>query len=115
MFHSEEEDNPWLRVRLNKPFKITSVTVGNRKSCCGSKLQNLEIRAGMKNDLTNEIVGTFEGPGATGAQYVIQLTKEVVAEYLTFQLKKENAVLQIQGIRLNEKPILGKFEMISSG
>ena len=59
----------------------------------------------MKNDLTNEVVGTFKGPGETGAKYVIQLSKEVIAEYLTFQTKKNNAELQINGIKLNEKPI----------
>ena len=61
----------------------------------------------MKNDLTNAVVGILKGPGTTGAKYVVQLTKEVVAKYLTFQLKKNNAVLQIQEIKLNEKPILG--------
>ena len=93
---------------MNKPIKITSVTIGNREYCCGERLENLEIRAGMKNDLTNEVVGTFKGPGTTGAKHVVPFTKEVVAEYLTFQLKKKNAILQIQGIKLNEAPILGK-------
>ena len=57
----------------------------------------------MKNDWTNEVVGTYKGPGVTGEEFVIQLTKEVVAEYLTFQLKMKTH-LQIQGIKLNETP-----------
>ena len=111
-FHSKEEDNPWLRVQLNEPTKITSITVGNRKDCCGHRLENLEIRAGMRNDLTNEIVGTFKGPGITGERYTIQLTRAVVAEYLTFQLKKKRAILHVQGIKLNKHLKQGKYKKI---
>ena len=89
------------------------MTIRNRIDGFGDRLENLEIRAGAKNDLTNEIVGRFKGPGVTGQKHVIQFTKSVVAEFLTFQLKKKAAVLQINGIYLNEKPILGKdyFQM----
>ena len=107
-FRSKEEDNPWLRVQLNGPTIITSITVGNRKYCCGERLENLEIRAGMKNDLTNEVVGTFKGPGETDEQYTTRFDEGIVAEYLTFQLKKKKAVLQIQGIKLNDETISGK-------
>ena len=62
----------------------------------------------MKNDNTNEIVGHFKGPGVTGAKHVVQFTKPVVADFLTFQLKKKNAILQINGIYLNEIPALGE-------
>ena len=64
----------------------------------------------MKNDWTNEVVGTYKGPGVTGEEFVIQLTKEVVAEYLTFQLKMKTW-LQIEGIKLNEIPKHGKYEI----
>ena len=36
-FHSVKEDNPWLKVQLNKPTVVYSVTVGNRKDCCGDR------------------------------------------------------------------------------
>ena len=93
---------------MNKPTKITSVTVGNRVKCCGERLENLEIKAGMKNDMTNEIIGTFKGPGRTGVKYLIPLTKTVVARYLTFQLNKTKGVLQIEGIKLNQRQSHGK-------
>ena len=63
----------------------------------------------MKNDLTNEVVGTFKGPGKTGAKHVVQFTKEVTAKYLSFQLKKKKAILQIKEIKLNEKPVIGTY------
>ena len=68
----------------------------------------MEVRAGTKNDNTNEIVGTFKGPGVTGAKHVVQLTKPVFADFLTFQLKKKGGILQISGIYLNEMSTLGK-------
>ena len=107
-FHSNTEDNPWLRIQLNRKEKITSVTIRNRLDEGGERLENLEVRAGTKNDNTNEIVGTFAGPGFTGGRHVVQFTKPVVADFLTFQLKKKNAILQINGIFLNERPVLGK-------
>ena len=109
-FHSKKEDNPWLRIQLNRKETITSVTVRNRLDCCGKQLENLEVRAGTKNDTTNEIVGTFEGPGVTGGRHVVQFIKSVVADFLTFQLMKKNGILQISGIYLNESPILGKYD-----
>ena len=66
------------------------------------------MRAGTKNDNTNEIVGTFAGPGVTGGKHVVQFTKPVLADFLTFQLKKQHAILQINGIYLNEMSALGK-------
>jgi len=102
-FHSALEDNPWLRIQLNKPTEITSITFGNRKGCCGDRLKNLEIRAGMNNDMTNDVVGTFKGPGKTGEQYTIRLQRAVVAEFLTFQIRGKQQYLQIEGIRLNEQ------------
>ena len=83
---------------------MSSVIIGNRADCCGERLENLQIRAGMKNDLTNDVVGSFDGPGSTGQKYIVRLRKEVIAEYITFQLMKKNATLQIQGIILNKKP-----------
>ena len=109
IFHSQGEDNPWLRIKLNRKETITSVTIRNRIDCCGERLENLEIRAGTKNDLTNEIVGRFKGPGVTGQKHVVQFTKSVVADFLMFQLKGTNVVLQINGIYLNEQPALGKY------
>ena len=88
---------------------ITSVTIRNRLYAYGERLQNLEVRAGTKNDNTNEIVGRFIGPGITGAKHVVRFINPVVANFLTFTLKKEDAVLQINGIYLNEESAQGKY------
>ena len=108
-FSSEEEEKPWLQIRLNQPTEISSVTVINRKDCCGERLRNLEVRAGMNPGLNNQVVGEFKGPGSTGGVHVIRFEGPVVAQYLTFQLiGKQN--LQINGIRLNQQP--GTYDFI---
>ena len=107
-FYSQQEDKPWLGIQLNRKAYITGVTIKNRPDCCGDRLANLEVRAGTKNDLTNEVVGIFKGPGVTAAYHKIQFTKPVMADILTFQLLGNNAILQINGMYLNEGPAIGK-------
>ena len=99
-FHSQQENNPWLTVELNRPVTISSVTITNRKDCCGERLKNLEIRGGMKNDVTNPVIGEFKGPGTTGGVYIIPLKKPSEVLFLKFQQKMSNAVLQINGIQV---------------
>ena len=83
----------------------------NRKDCCGEWLKNLQVRAGMKNDLTNPLVGTFDGPGKTGGAHEIKFQSSIVARFLTFQSKKKSAVLMVNGIELIKEP--GKIEFRS--
>ena len=102
-FLSREEGKPWLMIELNKPTTITSVTVINRKDCCGEKLLGLAIRGGMKNDSTNAIIGRFKGPGRTKGVHRIPLTRPTKAKYLMFQLEGGSTMaLQVNGIRLNQ-------------
>ena len=68
---------------------------------------NLEIRAGMANNMNNQVVGFFKGPGQTNKEYTIRLSKEVKARYISIQMK-ETGYLQINGIKLNLGPILSK-------
>ena len=102
VFHSKPEDKPWLRIQLNRPTTITSVTIVNRKECCGDRLKNLAIRGGMSNDLTNPVIGQFMGPGTTGGRYEIVLNNPLKVLYLSFQLKDNGGILQIDGIKLKE-------------
>ncbi|XP_028281488.1 uncharacterized protein LOC114448621 isoform X2 [Parambassis ranga] len=44
--HTSREDNPWWSVDLLNTYKITSVTVTNRKDCCPERLNGAEIRIG---------------------------------------------------------------------
>ena len=104
-FHSEEEPYPWIRFQLNRRTIITSVTVHNRKFNRGERLAKLEVRAGLRNDLTNQILGRFDGPGKSGHAYVISTTTQLIAEFVSLQLRLKMGILQIQGLVLNEFPI----------
>ena len=101
------QNNPWVRFQLNKVVVVTSVTIINRWDCCGDRLRNIEIRAGMANNLNNPVVGTFKGPGKTKGVYVIRLSKAVRARFIVI-LMKGKGYLQINGIRLNQKPVGGR-------
>ena len=107
LFISRKETNPWVRFQMNRDTAITSITVVNRKNCCGERLMNLEIRAGMENNMNNQVVGYFHGPGETNKEYTIRLSKEVKARYISI-LMKTAEYLQINGIKLNLEPILSE-------
>ena len=98
-FHSQNERNPWLKIKLNRAVVISFVTITNRYDGDGSRLSNIEIRGGMKNDLANPVIGNFQGPGQRGLVYQIQVTPTKVL-YLSFQRKVNYGVLQINGIKV---------------
>ena len=102
-FRSRQENNPWLRIELSRPAVLTSVIIINRKDCCGERLKNLEISGGMKNDLTNPVIGEFKGPGTTEGKHFIPLKGPTEVSYMTFQLKMRMGILQLNGIRFTEK------------
>ena len=109
LFISKYEWNPWIRFQMNRDTVITSITVVNRKDCCGQRLVNLEIRAGMANNMNNQVVGFFKGPGQTNKEYTIRLSKEVKARYISIQMKA-TGYLQINGIKLNLESIKGNIK-----
>ena len=99
LFISKYEANPWLMIQLNNSTVISSVIIINRMDCCGERLQNLELRGGFLNDLTNPVIGLFKGPGETHGAHRIPQPKPVEVLFLSFQLKTRE-YLQINGIRL---------------
>jgi hypothetical protein len=109
-FHSNQENYPWLELKLWEPTEVSDVTIINRKDCCGERLKDAVIRTGMskvpdgtKNQLltTNEVCGTYAGPAATGETVKIVCTQPKKAKYITIQLKKNNAILQVKGVGIN--------------
>ena len=100
-FHSTYEHNPWLLIQIPLS-RLYSVTIINRKDCCGERLVNLEVRAGVSPGLTNEVVGRFAGPGFTGGVHLIKFDRVVMVQYLSFQIMG-NGNLQVNGIRVNQK------------
>ena len=58
-FHSELEDYPWLQWHLPRQVKMLGITLTTRFDCCGSRLRDVEIRAGKsstKNGTTKDLL-----------------------------------------------------------
>ncbi|KAJ7999309.1 hypothetical protein DPEC_G00193050 [Dallia pectoralis] len=49
--HTEKDTNPWWRVDLKEVYKVSTVSLTNRKDCCPERLDGAEIRIG--NSLEN--------------------------------------------------------------
>ena len=58
----------------------------------------------MRQDLTNQRVGTFKGPGETGSVHVIKSESRLLAEFISFE-KAGTGRLMIEGLKLNQQPI----------
>ena len=123
-FHSKNEMNPWLEVKLPSPVLISSVTIINRKDSCWQRLVNVEIRAGMlpvPDDFTakergadankklevNSKCGFFVGPpdGFAKDGHVIFFDRPILAQYITLQILGVG-FLQINGLKLNGGDLL---------
>uniref|UniRef100_A0A3Q3GEH5 Fucolectin tachylectin-4 pentraxin-1 domain-containing protein n=1 Tax=Labrus bergylta TaxID=56723 RepID=A0A3Q3GEH5_9LABR len=44
--HTHNDFSPWWRLDLQKQYKITSVTITNRRDCCHDRINGAEIRIG---------------------------------------------------------------------
>ena len=44
--HTKHDYRPWWRVDLRADYKVTYITVTNRKDCCTNRLNGAEIRIG---------------------------------------------------------------------
>ena len=65
----------------------------------GKRLKNLEIRAGPSPVLEeNPVVGTFKGPGVKGGEHYISFGRKITVDYISFQIKGSQQILQINGI-----------------
>jgi len=73
---------------------VHSVKIINRKNCCGDRLKNLDVRAGLsKVDenkqgiiTENRICGHYKGPGSNGETIVINCKEAIKSRYVTIQL-----------------------------
>ena len=123
-FHSDNEMNPWLEVKLPSPVLILSVTIINRKNGCWERLVNVEIRAGMvpvpegftaqergadanKKLEVNSRCGFYAGPPDRFVKdgHVIFFDRPVLAQYITLQLLGAG-FLQINGLKINGGDLL---------
>ena len=127
--HNHPEFLPWLMVKLTNQYKtvnLQKVKIFNRKDCCGSKLRNIEVRAGttkllstQRGKITDNIwCGEFKGPGGTKGEYVIncnppcqkwcKVVPTIPASVVTIQITDHKNTRQL-GINEVEFFQYGKF------
>ena len=106
-YHSKREDFPWFQLRIPEGY-VSGVEIVARSDCCGNRLKNIEIRAGMtsvpdgfKGQLTvNTKVGFFPGPASNGQTFIISFDKRVLAKYITLQNIGEDVLLEINEVTI---------------
>ncbi|KAG7469114.1 hypothetical protein MATL_G00125470 [Megalops atlanticus] len=105
--HTEEEDHPWWRVDLLKRYRITSVTITNRKDCCADRIEGAEIRIG--DSLTNKgndnprcaVIDTI--PAGGSVKYIC--SKSMVGRYVNVILPKKEAWLTLCEVKATAVPV----------
>ena len=98
-----EDTYPWHMTVLPHPVNLHTVTIYNRHDCCGYRLKDVEVRAGMtkitegfNGRLTqNTLCGTLEGPGKNGVAYDITCTTPIPANVVTVQIVGRKAGVHI--------------------
>ena len=43
-FLQNDEPHPWIMIEYPEPMNITKVVIKNRKSCCGDRFRDIEVR-----------------------------------------------------------------------
>ncbi|KAI3360841.1 hypothetical protein L3Q82_013064 [Scortum barcoo] len=72
--HTNNDIDPWWRLDLQKSYKISTITITNRKDCCYERLSGAEIRIGNSlKDCGNAnprctVIGSI-GPGVSKTFY----------------------------------------------
>jgi hypothetical protein len=59
-YHTLEEDNPWVKIDLERVERVGKVTVRNRVDCCGERAIPLVIEASVDGDSWTELARRAE-------------------------------------------------------
>ena len=107
--HTNQDTHSWAQLKLSDPRMVAGVEIFNRVNCCGDRLSNLEIRAGLDPVpagttgqvlLTqNERVGFFAGPGENGGTYKVKFSSPKLVQFITLQLMDKN-YLQLNEVKV---------------
>ena len=85
---------PWHMTILPATINLYSVEIYNRHDCCGYKLRDVEVRAGLskidadfRGKITENILcGKFRGPGRKGKKYTVTCRTPILASVITIQI-----------------------------
>ena len=96
ILHTDADTYNWVQLELVSPKMVSGIEVINRVDCCGNRLKDLEIRAGLESVPSgttgnvllkqNKRVGYFTGPGVNGKTHRIMFTSPTLGKFITLQL-----------------------------
>jgi len=92
MFHTENEDNPWVEIDLGAPTKVSRVEVVNRGDCCGDRAAPLVAEVSNDRASWTQVARRNEPFGTWHASFPAR-----VARYLRLRAPRRT-VLHLQAI-----------------
>ncbi|XP_046560871.1 uncharacterized protein LOC124269864 [Haliotis rubra] len=100
----DDESDPWWMVDLGQAYPVASVTLYNRADCCGSRLNNLEIRVHSDPTTEGQLCGAVTAPQPDGAVKVINCPPGVKGQYVRIVKDKsvDNDVLSFCEVEVEE-------------
>ena len=115
--HTNRDKYSWIQLKLSVPQMVAGVEIFNRADCCGDRLRNVEIRAGLDFVPTgttgqsllehNERVTFFAGPGKNGGTYKVMFSSPRRVQFITLQLWDQN-YLNLNEVKVIASEKLGK-------
>lgn len=100
--HTNKKDDPWWKVDLQKTAEVSRVTVWNRSDCCGTRLEDFEVRVGEMEDIYQNPVcgGTNKVDTETHQPKVVNCEKKQ-GRYVSVDLKGKNEWLTLCEVKVN--------------
>uniref|UniRef100_A0A3Q3N6S0 F5/8 type C domain-containing protein n=1 Tax=Labrus bergylta TaxID=56723 RepID=A0A3Q3N6S0_9LABR len=116
--HTHNDFSPWWRLDLQKQYKITSVTITNRRDCCHDRINGAEIHIGDSlndNGNSNPICAKISSIAA-GASKTFQCNG-MEGRYVTIVIpnKKQYLTLcevEVTGETTGNTPVIGDLNHI---
>ena len=104
-WHSATHNIPWLQVEFENDEEVSSVTITNRRDCCGERLHDLVVTVGdspmqVGQLSSNPVCNTFAGPGTNAQEIYIECSTPLTGKYLAFQ-HRSGGFMHFHGLKIN--------------
>jgi len=100
--HTNKKQDPWWKVDLQKTASISRVIVWNRSDCCGSRLEDFEVRVGEMEDVyKNSVCGGPNKVDLEGNSPKIVNCEKKTGRYVSVDLKGKNQWLTLCEVKVN--------------
>jgi hypothetical protein len=91
-FHTDEEDRPWWRADLNRPYPLSYIVVYNRRDGFQEKARTLLVECSVdgREWLTIHSGVIYFGDGVNAPPFVLPLQGKLWAKHLRLSLQERN-------------------------